>query len=70
MQKFFVINFDDGFDLTDQLERVQFVLNTFPSIEIQTVPDSWSAYQIACLRHTAKKLNQSRSICNAGIAQI
>ena len=41
MQKFFVINFEDGFDLTDQLERVQFVLNTFPGIEIQTVPDSW-----------------------------
>ena len=59
MQKFFVINFDDGFDLTDRLERVQFDLKTFPSIEIQTVPDSWSAYRIACLKHTAKKLNHS-----------
>lgn len=59
MQKFFVINFDDGFDLTDRLERVQFDLKTFPGIEIQTVPDSWSAYRIACLKHTAKKLNHS-----------
>lgn len=59
MQKFFVINFDDGFDLTDQLERVQFVLNTFPNVEIQTVADSWSAYRTACMRHTAKKLNHA-----------
>ena len=59
MKKFFVINFEDGFDLTDQLDRVQFVLNTFPSIEIQTVADSWSAYRIACLKHTAQKLNHS-----------
>ena len=59
MQKFFVINFDDGFDLTDRLDRVQFVLNTFPNVEIQTVADSWSAYRIACMRHTTKKLNHS-----------
>lgn len=59
MQKFFVINFDDGFDLTDRLERVQFDLKTFPGIEIQTVPDSWSAYRIACLKHTTKKLNHA-----------
>lgn len=59
MQKFFVINFDDGFDLTDWLDRVQFVLNTFPGIEIQTVTDSWSAYCLACLKHTTKKLNHS-----------
>ena len=54
MQKFFVINFDDGFDLTDQLERVQFDLKTFPGVEIQSVADSWSAYRTACLKHTAK----------------
>ena len=59
MQKFFVINFDDGFDLTDQLERVQFVLKIFPSVEIHTVADSWSAYRFACLKHTEKKLTYS-----------
>ena len=59
MQKFFVINFDDGFDLTDRLDRVQFVLKTFPNVEIQTVADSWSAYRLACLKHTTKKLNHA-----------
>lgn len=56
MKKIFVINFESGFDLTDNLSRVKFVVEKFSSIMIQTMEDSWQAYCYACFHHATKKL--------------
>lgn len=57
MKKFFSVIFNDGFDITDRLERVHKVLNTFGGIEIHFSDDPWQAYYCACFRHTIKKLS-------------
>lgn len=56
MTKFFVVNFEDGFDFTDDLKRVQYVLEKVSGVEIRMTDDEWRAYQYACCYHTAKKL--------------
>ena len=59
MQKFFVINFESGFDLTYDLDRVKYVIEKFPNIEIFQIDESWQAYRYACFRHTRKKLSRN-----------
>ena len=55
MGKFFVVNFNDGFDITDRLERVNKVISNFGGVEVHVVDNPWLAYKHACMRHTAKK---------------
>lgn len=56
MKRFFVINFEDGFDLTEDLKRVRYVLEKVSGVEIRIMNDEWQAYYCACFHHTAKKL--------------
>ena len=59
MRKFFVVNFDGGFDITNSLSRVEMVVSKFNGIEIHEANDLWLAYQQACIRYTAKKLSSN-----------
>lgn len=56
MHKIFVMNFEDGFDLTEDLKRVRYVLEKVSGVEIQTMNDEWRAYYFACFKHIQKKL--------------
>lgn len=62
MERFFVINFEDGFDLTDDLTRINFVIRKFSGIEIREIAEPWQAYYYACFRHTTKKLSRNSFI--------
>ena len=58
MKKFFVINFESGFDLTGDFKRINYIIKKFPNIEIRQIDDPWQAYQYACFRHTKKNIEK------------
>ena len=58
MAKFFIVNFEDGFDLTNDLSRIKWVMEQSSDVKIWTLNDSWQAYCFACLHHTKKKLSR------------
>ena len=57
MSKIFVVHFEDGFDVTDNLSRIKCVVEQSSDVKIRTLNDSWQAYCFACLHHAKKKLS-------------
>lgn len=62
MKRFFVVNFEDGFDLTDDFARIKYVIGKFSGVEIREIDEPWQAYCYACFRHTTKKLSRNQFV--------
>ena len=58
MSKIFVVHFEDGFDLTDDLSRIKWLVEQSSNVKIRTLNDSWQAYLYGCFNHTKKKLSR------------
>ncbi len=69
MKRFFVINFEDGFDLTDDFARIKYVISKFSGVEIREIDEPWQAYCYACFHHTTKKI-VTKSFCYAYTAKV
>ena len=58
MSKIFVVNFEDGFDITTDLRRIKWVVEHSSNVKIRALNDSWQAYLYGCFNHTEKKLSR------------